>query len=371
MKARPLKTSLFLVLLVFTCIFNIAGFALEPGDPAPDFLLPGTDGKSYALASFAKSKILVVVFTCNHCPISQAYEDRLIELSRSYDKSSLAIVAISPNDPLALRKDELGYSEVGDTLAGMQIRADRKGFSFPYLYDGADQNCSRAYKPRVTPQVFLFDQDRRLRYSGRIDNSVDSLKVYQRDLRSAIDRVLAGKSIRNSNTKVFGCPVKWAVSRKLVAKDNARLDRETVSLKSLDEQSLAFLVANKSKLLKLFVVWSPTQKSVDEAFTQLVEIHRRYRKRGLEIVTLTAKEPLGEKNILAFLQGHHASFRNYFHELDFARFPLLVDIKSEASYPLAFLIEPGGGIRYRQIGSMQPLTMKRAILEILGRDYSP
>jgi len=369
-KSIPYTTFFALVLFGFASLSKPLVFALETGDAAPDFFLRGVDGKSYSLASFEKSKLLVVVFTCNHCPTSQAYEDRLIELSRDYDRATLAIVAISPNDPLALRKDELGYSEVSDTFEGMQIRAKRKGFSFPYLYDGADQNCSRSYGPRVTPQVFLFNQDRRLKYSGRIDNSVDSRKVYQHDLRSAIDHVLAGKNIKNSNTKVLGCPIKWAGARNLVARDNARLDRETVSLKSLDEQGFAFLVANKSKLLKLFVVWSPDLKSTNESFTQLVEIHRRYRKRGLEIITLTAKEPLGEEKILAFLRGHHASFRNYFYEVDWGRFPLQVDLKSKETYPLTFLIEPGGSVRYRQIGSFKPLLMKRAILDILGRNFS-
>ena len=370
MKAIQNKTFFPLALFVVAHLAKTSVLALETGGAAPDFFLPGVDGKNYSLASFEKSKLLAVVFTCNHCPTSQAYEDRLIKLSRDYTKDTLAVVAISPNDPLALRKDELGYSEVSDTLGGMRIRAKRKGFPFPYLYDGADQNCSRLYGPRVTPQVFLFNQDRKLTYSGRIDNSVDSRKVYQHDLRSAIDSVLAGKSIKNSNTKVLGCPVKWASSRNLVARDNARLDRETVSLKSLNEEGFTFLVANKSKLLKLFVVWSPDLESTDESFTQLVEIHRRYRKRGLEIITLTPKEPLGEEKILAFLRGHHASFRNYFYEVDFDQFPLQVDLKSKATYPLTFLIESGGGVRYRQIGSLEPLPMKRAILDILGRNFS-
>ena len=101
-------------------------YALEIGYPAPDFLLPATDGKTYSLKDFAHAKVICVIFTCNHCPTSQAYEDRLIAISHDYAPRDLAAIAISPNDPLAFRMDELGYSAVEDTLDGMRLRASRK-----------------------------------------------------------------------------------------------------------------------------------------------------------------------------------------------------------------------------------------------------
>ena len=125
---------------------------LEIGQPAPDFELPGVDGKTHRLKDFADAKVLVVVFTCNHCPTAQAYEDRIIKLHNDYKDRGVALVAISPNDPQVLRLDELGYTDVGDSLEDMKIRAKDRKFNFPYLYDGENQEVSAAYgrSPRPT-----------------------------------------------------------------------------------------------------------------------------------------------------------------------------------------------------------------------------
>jgi len=344
---------------------------LEIGAPAPPFLLPATDGKSYSLENFSEAKVFVVVFTCNHCPTSQAYEDRLISISRDFTARGVAFVAISPNDPLAFRRDELGYSAVDDTFGGMKIRAARKGFPFPYLYDGDEQTVSRAYAPRVTPHVFLFDQDRRLRYSGRIDNAVDKRKVHLQDLRSAIEHVLDGKKIRIPETKVLGCPVKWSEQRKLAAKDLARLNRESASLKGLDDDTFSFLLANKSKLLKLFFVWSPRHIDKDKEFARLVEIHRRYRKRGLDIITITAQNSVDEESVLMFLQRENASFRNYFREGSPDTLFQKLDARVDGSLPFVMLVEPNGRVTYRHAGSLDSLELKRSILQVLGRRFSP
>ena len=109
---------------------------LAIGAPAPDFDLPGVDGRRYSLKDFASAPVLAVVFTCNHCPTAQAYEDRIQKLHDDYAGKGVALVAISPNDPKAVRLDELGYSDLSDSLEEMKVRADDKGFTFPYLYDG-------------------------------------------------------------------------------------------------------------------------------------------------------------------------------------------------------------------------------------------
>ena len=104
---------------------------LELGAAAPDFALPGVDGKTYRLADFAAAKVLVCVFTCNHCPTAQAYEERLVQMHADFKDRGVAMVAISPNDPLAVRLDELGYTDVNDSLEDMKIRARDRGFAFP------------------------------------------------------------------------------------------------------------------------------------------------------------------------------------------------------------------------------------------------
>src|SRR5689334_14844719 len=144
---------------------------LAIGDPAPDFSLPGVDGKTYTLADFSSSKLLVVAFMSNHCPTAQAYEERLKKLVADYKPKGVGVVAIQPNSPKGLRLDELGYTEYGDTFEEMKLRAREQGFNFPYIDDGDTQKVSRAYGCKATPHVFLFDDARKLRYAGRIDDS--------------------------------------------------------------------------------------------------------------------------------------------------------------------------------------------------------
>src|ERR1700683_4452115 len=144
---------------------------LALGSPAPDFALPGVDGKTHKLSDYAASPVLAVVFMCNHCPIAQMYEARVQQLADDYRDRGVAVVAIQPNDPRAIRIDELDSSDMSDSLAEMKVRVQYKHLTYPYLYDGDTQQVTRAYGPRATPHVFIFDQQRRLRYEGRIDTS--------------------------------------------------------------------------------------------------------------------------------------------------------------------------------------------------------
>jgi|SRR5256885_11201935 len=131
---------------------------LALGSPAPDFELPGVDGKTHKLSDYAPSPILVVVFTCNHCPIAQMYEQRLGRLAADYKDRGVAVVAIQPNDPKAIRIDELDSSDISDSLAEMKLRAEYKHLLYPYLYDGDTQAVTRAYGPQaiLTPALTSF-----------------------------------------------------------------------------------------------------------------------------------------------------------------------------------------------------------------------
>ncbi len=187
---------------------------LEIGAKAPDFALPGVDGQIHRLAKYGKAKVLVIVFTCNHCPTAQAYEDRIKKLAADYKDKGVALVAISPNDPKAVRLDELGYTDLSDSLAEMKIRAKDKQFNFPYLYDGDQQGVSRAYGPVTTPHVFVFDAQRKLRYTGRVDdNERKPGDVKSQDARNAIETLLAGKPVPVETTKTVGCSIKWSDKR--------------------------------------------------------------------------------------------------------------------------------------------------------------
>jgi len=173
---------------------------LELGVKAPyfgDFL--GADDVKYSLHSFRDKPVLVVIFTCNHCPYAVAYEDRIIAIQRDYEELGVQLVAINSNDDKAYPED--GYPQ-------MVKRAKEKGFNFPYLRD-PDQKAAEAYGAVCTPHVFAFDLDRRLRYRGRIDDSRDPSLVKSNDLRNALDDMVAGNAVRVADTRPFGCSIKW------------------------------------------------------------------------------------------------------------------------------------------------------------------
>src|SRR3974390_2990038 len=165
---------------------------LAVGSQAPDFNLHGVDGRYWALKDFADARILVIIFTCDHCPTAQYYEERIKQLVADYKSKGVVIVAIMPNDPKSVRLDELGWTDLSDSFAEMKIRARDQHFNFPYLYDGETEGVSRAYGPVATPHAFVFDAERRLRYVGAIDDSERVQHVQRRYLRDAIDALLAG-----------------------------------------------------------------------------------------------------------------------------------------------------------------------------------
>src|SRR5262249_34965102 len=200
---------------------------LPIGAAAPGFTLPGVDGRDHSLKDFADARVLVVVFTCNHCPTAQAYEDRIVALHSDYKDKGVALVAISPNDPQAVRLDELGYTDLSDSFEEMKLRAKERKFAFPYLYDGETQKKSLAHGVLATPQVFIFDASRKLRYVGRIDDS-EVKEVQTHDARNALDALLAGRPIPVERTRVFGCSTKWADKRADAKKSLEKWDREPV-----------------------------------------------------------------------------------------------------------------------------------------------
>jgi len=171
---------------------------LALGSPAPAFSLPGVDGRTWSLGDFREPLLLVVV-TCNHCPVAVAYEERLVALAKEY-AGKLAVVAINPND---------ASTHPGDSFDAMKVRAKERGFPFPYLRDES-QDVARALGAGCTPDPFLIDASRKLVYAGRIDDSSrDPSRVTSRDLARAIDRTLAGQPIDFAVHPAMGCSVKW------------------------------------------------------------------------------------------------------------------------------------------------------------------
>jgi peroxiredoxin len=343
---------------------------LEIGAKAPNFNLPGVDGKKYKLATFAKADILVIIFTCNHCPTAQAYEVRMKKLVTDYKNKGVAIVAISPNDPKAVRLDELGYSDVSDSLQDMKFRAKDKKFNFPYLYDGDNQKMSRAYGPVTTPHVFIFDKERKLRYVGRIDDSEKPKNVKSRDTRNAIEALLAGKEVPVQKTRTFGCSIKWSDKRDSVKKAFENWAKESVSVEMIDAKGIRKLIKNDSSKLRLFNVWATWCGPCVIEFDELVTIHRMYRRRDFEMITLSGDSPDRKDTVISFLKKKQASTNNYlFNSENKYEMMAAVDTYSPGGIPYTILVKPGGEVIYRHVGIINPLELKKVIVEYLGRTY--
>lgn len=343
---------------------------LEPGSAAPDFNLPGVDGKSHKLTDYAEAEVLVIIFTCNHCPTAQAYEERIKRLASDYKDRGVALVAISANDPQAVRLDELGYSDMSDSLEDMKIRAKRMKFNFPYLYDGETQKVSRAYGPVTTPHVFVFDKARKLQFVGRIDDSEKPERVKVQDTRSAIEALLAGREVPVTKTRTIGCSIKWADKREYVKKAFEKWAAEDVTLEIIDANGIKQLVANDSGKLRLVNIWATWCGACVVEFDELVEINRMYRGREFEMITISGDSPQKKDKALAFLKKKQASCKNYLFEPDDLYLLMeSVDKESLGGMPYTLLIKPGGEIIYRQLGMIEPLGLKTAIVEELGRYY--
>ncbi|MCX5646457.1 MAG: redoxin domain-containing protein [Phycisphaerae bacterium] len=344
---------------------------LEIGAKAPNFVLPGVDGKMHQLAEYDKAKVLVIVFTCNHCPTAQAYEERIKKLAADYKDKGVALVAISPNDPKAVRLDELGYTDLSDSLDEMKIRAKDKEYNFPYLYDGEKQEVSKAYGPVSTPHVFVFDTERKLRYAGRVDdNEKQPDKVTSQDAHNAIETLLAGKSVPVPTTKTVGCSIKWADKRDSVKQALATWAKEPAALGTTDLEGVKKLLRNDGKKLRLINIWASWCPPCRAEFPDLVEIYRMYRGRDFEMVGISVDGADTKGNVPAFLEKNQASYPNrVYSDTDVQALINVVDAKWEGAIPYTLIVKPGGEVLYRHLGEIEPLEVKKAIVEYVGRTY--
>ncbi len=354
---------------------QIVGLAAESttlaiGVAAPDFSLPGVDGKTYSLGDFADAEVLAIIFTCNHCPTAQAYEARIKQLAADYQDRGVAVVAISPNDAAAVRLDELGYTDLGDSLEDMQVRARDHEFNLPYLYDGETQAMSHAYGPVATPHVFLFDRDRKLQFCGRIDDHENPAKVKTHDTRDALEAMLAHKPVPVATTRTFGCSVKWADKRQSAVDALSKWDEETAELNTIDAAGLGELVANKTDKLRLINIWATHCGPCVTEFPELVEMHRMYRNRDFELVTVSADAPENREAALKFLNREHASTTNYIFDQDdpYALADAL-GVEWQGALPFTVVVKPGGEVVYSKMGPIDPLELRRAIVDTLSRYY--
>jgi peroxiredoxin len=343
---------------------------LALGSPAPDFELPGIDGKTHKLVDYASNPVLVIVFACNHCPISQMYERRIMQLAADYRDRGVSVIAIQPNDPNAISIDELDSSDISDSLDEMKIRAQFKHLTYPYLYDGETQSVARAYGPQATPHVFVFDRDRLLRYEGRMDNSYRAELVKTHEARDAIDALLAHRDVAVKHTGVFGCSTKW--KEKQVARLAAlrKIESQPVTLEMASDADLKKLRTNPTGKTLLISFWATWCGSCIHEFPDLEDTFRMYGVRDLELVTVAANMPDEKNSVQRILEKMHATSRNLlFASTDTAGLQAAFDPTWESAVPYTVVIGPDGKMLYRKQGSIDILELRRAILANLPSDY--
>lgn len=363
---------------------NGAPTPLAIGADAPGFNLPGVDGKMHSLDEYADADVLMVVFTCNHCPDAQLAEESLKNIVNDYADRSFQLVAISSNNARGIRPDELSYSVHGDSFKDMVNHARDYEFNFPYLYDGETQEVGRAYGGLASPHCFIFDADRKLRYHGRVNNlSRRNKELTQTQARDAIDAIFAGQEIEEPVTRAHGCSTKWLFKIDAVAQDQAKWEALPVTLDEIDADGVAALVANDTRKLRLINIWSTTCGPCIAEMPDLVMVNRNYQNRQFEFITIStdAEDQAGEA--LRFLELSHAalgrtaanaieaegrSTNNYIWaggELDALAEAL--DPEWQGPLPHTLLVAPGGEVLYRYTGEVDIFELRHKIVDYLGR----
>ena len=373
---KKILSSVLLVVLLFAVPDITAQqrevTTLKIGAQAPDFDLPGIDGNNYSLGDFDDFKVLSVVFWANHCPTAQAYEDRLIAMTEEYSSRGAGFVGISPNSPLAVNLGELGYSDLGDDLDDMKIRAKDKGYNFPYLYDGENHEASVQYGPVATPHIFIFDEERKLRYRGRIDNTENPyVEPGTTDAIDAIEALLEGREVALKETPSFGCSVKWSWNDEWNRRIQKQWAEAPVSMETISVTDIRNLIQNDSDNLRLVNIWATWCGPCVIEFPELITIDRMYRGRDFEFISVSADNPSRKDNVLKFLEKHEASNKNYLYN-DTDKYALIeaVDKDWQGALPHSLLIAPGGEIIARYAGIIDPLKVRRDIVGYLGRYYA-
>jgi peroxiredoxin len=342
---------------------------LALGTSAPDFCLPGIDGQRHCLKDYAAAKLLVVIFTCDHCPTAQLYETRLKQLVADYRPRGVAFVAIQPNNPQAVRLDELGYTDLSDSFAEMKIRASYRHFNFPYLDDGETQQVARAYGPTATPHLFIFDAARKLRYEGRVDNNPRLQYVTRQDARLALDALLAGQPVETPSTPSVGCSIKWMYKEAARSAELAGIESQPVSVQPATAEDLQALRKNPTGKLLLVDFWATWCQPCLEEFPEFQTMYRMYGHRAFTLVTVSINYPDEQPAVLRALQKQHATSRN----LIFGA-PQIYDLMAafnpqwKGTVPYTVLISPQGEVLFQQQGSVDALQLRRLIIANLPDD---
>lgn len=362
---------------------------IKTGTPAPDFNLPGIDGKQHTLADYKKAEVLMVVFLSNHCPASHACEPRLKKLLSDYKGKGFDVVAINPNNPIGVRPDELGYSKYNDSFDEMKLYAKDAGFTFDYLYDGETQATARAYGCLATPHIFIFDKDGKLRYQGRFDDSryKDESTVTSTDARNAVEALLAGKEVPVAETKPYGCSTKWMTKKDVVKADDEKWAKADVVVETIDAAGVAALRKNDTNKVRMFNVWATWCGPCVEEFPELVKTSRKFGLRNFEFITISEDDPSNLKPVKAFLdkkgnmmppklkpslEAEGRKTNNYVFKGDnMDDLIKALDPEWKGPIPFTLVVAPGGKVIYRVNDEVDGEKLRQTILDYMGDSYVP
>jgi peroxiredoxin len=336
---------------------------LPIGSDLPPFTLPGVDGRTHSSDEFTHTKLLAIVFESNHCPVSQLYEGRIEQLYKDYRGKGVTLVAINPNNAKAVRLDELGYTDVTDSLPEMKIRAAFRGIMWPYLYDGETQELSMKFGAVATPHIFIFDEHHKLAYQGRIDDNQREDLVKSHDARNALDALLAGKPVPVANTRAFGCTTKWMYKSQDVAEEWARIQAEPVTVTAATADDLKALRGNATDKVTVVDFWSTACKACQDQLVDFETTYRMYRLRAFNLVTVSTDAPDRQADVLAFLKQQHASSTNrQFASADRAALQAAWGATWNPAEPYVVVLAPGGEVLYQKAGKIDVLSVRRVVL---------
>lgn len=360
---------------------------LAIGDQAPDFDLPGTDGKRYSLADFGGTDVFVVYFTGTHCPTSHGAMSRMLAFVDDFADKSFSFVAINPNHSSGLRPDEFGHTDYDETFEDSKRYAEDYGWTFPFLYDGEEQVTARAYGCLATPHVMIFDKDRKLRYNGRFDDSryPDPETVKHPDARNAVEALFAGTPVPVEVTRPHGCSTKWKERSAHVAQEEQQWQSIDATIEKIDAEGVAALRRNGTGKVRLINVWATWCVPCVEEFPDLSAISRKFSRREFELITISLDDPTQMGRAKAFLGKHRAimsdklrktveaegrSTNNYLYDgASVDELAEVLDPEWPGPVPYSILVDQNGEALYRKLGKIDPDVVRKEILDTLARHY--
>lgn len=338
---------------------------LALGDALPSFTLTGTDGIAHKPSDWKQSPVLVVAFLCNHCTESQVYEARLNEMARGFASKGVAVVAIQSSNPRAVTEKDLAWSDVGESLEDMKERAAFRKFHFPYLYDGETGRTAQAFGTTVAPSFFIFDRERKLRYSGRFDTDPSNGAATVHSASDAIEQLLGGKPVTVPSTTATGCQLRLGPGTAVKPSP----DTAPVSVALASAEMLSALRHNPTGKLLLVNFYATWCGPCVTEFPDLMATNRMYRDRAFAFTTVSANVPDERPEVLAFLKKMNATTNNLLYGSDDTyAMQDAFDPDAGSAVPVTVLLGPQGNVLYHEQGEIDLMQIRRAILANLPDD---